>query len=74
MQIRPLQSDDLPEVANLVGQAYSDILLRLHGRDALAAYQPRTPAMLVTLLRLGPDFCFVGEAASRLNGAIFGRS
>jgi ribosomal protein S18 acetylase RimI-like enzyme len=74
MQIRPLQSDDLPEVASLVGQAYSDILLRLHGRDALAAYQPRTPAMLATLLQLGPDFCFVGEAAGRLSGAIFGRA
>jgi ribosomal protein S18 acetylase RimI-like enzyme len=74
MQVRPLQSDDLPEVSSLVGQAYSDILLRLHGRDALAAYQPRTPAMLGTLLELGPGFCFVGEDAGRLTGAIFGRA
>jgi len=74
MNIRPLQSDDLPEVATLVSQAYSDILLRLHGRDALAAYQPRTPAMLETLLQIGPDFCFVGEDSGRLAGAIFGRA
>ena len=74
MRIRPLQTADLPEVANLIGQAYSDTLLRLHGRDALAAYQPRTPAMLATLLELGPEFCFVGEAAGRLTGAIFGRA
>ena len=74
MEIRPLRSDDLPEVAHLVSLAYSDILLRLHGEAALAAYQPRTAAMLETLRALGPGFCFVGEEAGRLTGAIFGRA
>ena len=74
MPIRPLLPADLPEIAHVVTFAYSDVLVRLHGQSALAAYQPRTPEMLGTLLELGPEFCLVSEEGGRLTGGIFGRA
>ena len=74
MPIRPLLPADLPEIAHVVTFAYSDVLVRLHGQSALAAYSPRTPEMLGTLLEMGPEFCLVSEEEGRLTGGIFGRA
>ena len=58
----------------MVTFAYSDVIMRLHGETALAAYQPRTPEMLGALRKMGPEYCFGSEEDGRLTGGIFGRA
>ena len=74
MPIRHLQPKDLPEIAHVVTSAYSDVIIRLHGQAALAAYEPRTPEKLGRLLQRGSEFCYVSEQVGRLTGGIFGRA
>ena len=64
---------DVQSVGHVLAAAYSEVIVRLQGREWLSRYRARTREELEAQRSFFPSGCIVAESGGRIAGAIFAR-
>src|SRR3990170_1216454 len=73
LQLRPMAPADVQSVGHVLAAAYSEVIVRLQGREWLSRYRARTREELEAQRSFFPSGCIVAESGGRIAGAIFAR-